>query len=192
MDLSSSNTAWIWAMKSGSPINSDDVSARLSEHDEKDAITLDLTKARGGDASTSSDTYNPFLSANSASSTATAGVAGNTATASSDKSGDDDAVEGASGSGKQKKHSMTIAHGVLMSLAFVLFFPAGAVLVRVLTGKKTLWIHSGTQFFAFCIAIAGMGLGVWLVSKDEDDSVSKCFSLPFRTSGCPGDEQSAS
>ena len=180
MDLSSSNTAWIWAVHAGPAIASNDVSARLSKHDEKDAITLDLTKARGGDS------LNPFLAVaeGGATKTASADVAGSTGLESKTgnnggRGGSNEPVNAASGSGRQKGHRMLVAHGVLMALAMVVVFPAGAVLVRVVKGKGTtgVWVHSGTQAFGYMIALAGMGLGVWLVTAGGVGEVSAPISL---------------
>ena len=173
MDLSSSNTAWIWAAKSGSELKTDDVSAMIREHDDKDAFTLDLTKARGGSS------LNPFLASTSDSSSTSNDQPSNTRTAdvAGSTSQSDDAVQGASGSGKQREYRTRIAHGVLMSLAFVVFFPLGAVLVRVLKIRSTAWIHSGTQVVGYLIALVGMGLGVWLTTKGYG-TVRYPFPLP--------------
>ena len=57
MDLTSSTSNWIWAVKDGSPLNDDSQSAGIDEHDNFDAFSLDLTRARGGSS------LNPFLTA---------------------------------------------------------------------------------------------------------------------------------
>jgi len=54
MDFSSSNTDWIWAVKDGSSISSDSVSASLQQHSQYGNFNFDLTKARGGNS------LNPF------------------------------------------------------------------------------------------------------------------------------------
>ncbi|KAF2398912.1 hypothetical protein EJ06DRAFT_463661, partial [Trichodelitschia bisporula] len=55
-----------------------------------------------------------------------------------------------------------MAHGVLMGLAFVVFFPFGAILVRILPGPLAAFAHAGVQLFGFLFVIVGTGLGVWL------------------------------
>ena len=59
MSPTDSNSAWIWAMKSGSAVDSTDLSANLQQHDFKGSLSFDLTTAVGGSSS------NPFVVANS-------------------------------------------------------------------------------------------------------------------------------
>ncbi|KAG8530205.1 uncharacterized protein KY384_004705 [Bacidia gigantensis] len=62
-----------------------------------------------------------------------------------------------------KRHQRAlIAHGCLMALAFVIFYPLGGILVRLLHVKGTVWIHAGVQAFAYTLTIAGMGCGVYV------------------------------
>ncbi|CAI6336616.1 unnamed protein product [Periconia digitata] len=56
-----------------------------------------------------------------------------------------------------------IAHGVLASLAFVIFFPMGSILIR-LGSFRGLWIvHGLFQIFAYIVYIAAFGLGIYIV-----------------------------
>ena len=61
-----------------------------------------------------------------------------------------------------RRRSMRIAHGVLMSIAFVLFLPLGGILVRMLGPKDRIILHVTTQLSAYGFAIAGLGLEIWL------------------------------
>ncbi|KAF2824670.1 CBD9-like protein, partial [Ophiobolus disseminans] len=70
----------------------------------------------------------------------------------------------ASGSGGNQR-TMLIAHGVLASLAFVIFFPAGAIAIRLASFPGMIWIHAAFQVFAYIVYIIGVGLGVYL-AKD--------------------------
>ena len=56
----------------------------------------------------------------------------------------------------------TIAHGVLMCLAFVIFMPAGAIIIRIGKFKGVVYVHAGLQMFAYILALAGMGLGAYV------------------------------
>lgn len=77
MDFSGSSSNWIHAYKSGSALNSDDVSESISQHDDAAAFTWDLAQAKGG-----SDA-NPFTdSIATATTTGTATVASCTPTGS--------------------------------------------------------------------------------------------------------------
>ena len=58
----------------------------------------------------------------------------------------------------------TIAHGTLMCLAFVIFMPAGAFIIRLGRFKGAVNVHAGVQIFAYMMALAGMGLGVYVAN----------------------------
>ncbi|QIW98407.1 hypothetical protein AMS68_003925 [Peltaster fructicola] len=59
---------------------------------------------------------------------------------------------------------IVIAHGVLASLAFVIFFPIGAIVMR-LGSFKGLWlVHAAIQAFAFVLFIAAFGIGIYMSS----------------------------
>lgn len=63
-------------------------------------------------------------------------------------------------SGRQK---ILIAHGVLASLAFVIFFPLGSILIR-LGSFRGLWlIHGLFQIFAYVIYVVAFGIGIYIV-----------------------------
>lgn len=59
---------------------------------------------------------------------------------------------------------MLIAHGVLASLAFVIFFPAGAIAIRLASFPGVVWFHAVFQAFAYLVYIAAFGLGVYLAN----------------------------
>jgi hypothetical protein len=58
--------------------------------------------------------------------------------------------------------SSAMAHGITMGLAFAVFFPFGAVLIRVIHVKHTLLIHVGCQMIGWCLMIAGFASGMRL------------------------------
>lgn len=60
---------------------------------------------------------------------------------------------------------MLIAHGVLASLAFVIFFPAGAILIRLGSFSGVWLVHGILQVFAYMVYAAAFGLGVWMVNS---------------------------
>ncbi|KLU87303.1 hypothetical protein MAPG_06304, partial [Magnaporthiopsis poae ATCC 64411] len=55
-------------------------------------------------------------------------------------------------------------HGILASLAFVILFPIGSILMRIVPGRLALFAHAGTQVVAVIIYVAAAGLGIHLVS----------------------------
>jgi hypothetical protein len=72
------------------------------------------------------------------------------------------------------------AHAVLASLAFIIFFPMGAISVRILPGNLALMLHGLFQLFAYTLYIVATGLGIWIavtVKFSDFDLVSEDISL---------------
>jgi len=66
--------------------------------------------------------------------------------------------------GKYAKYIRTdadIAHGVLMGIAIVLFFPIGGLIARLSKSRHMLWIHVGCQVTGLIVFLGGFGTGVW-------------------------------
>ncbi len=51
-------------------------------------------------------------------------------------------------------------HGSLMCVAIIILMPLGGVLLRLVRGKRAVWIHASIQLLAICFLIAGFGMGV--------------------------------
>lgn len=163
VDLTGSSSSWIWAVKDGSAIRSSSQSINLAQHDDMDEFKLDLTKARGGSS------LNPFAAASSPSSSSssnhssTATSSGTSSSTSTSSSSSDGSSEGGEGDVDMAKLTrITLTHGAVMGLAFVLFYPAGAMLIRLATFKGVLWVHAAVQAFASVLALVGLGLGVYI------------------------------
>ena len=58
--------------------------------------------------------------------------------------------------------TVKIAHAVLGSVAWVVFFPLGAVIVRILKNPKPWLVHACITTFAWAMFIAAGGLGIWM------------------------------
>ena len=54
-----------------------------------------------------------------------------------------------------------------MCLAWVIFFPLGAIVIRAISARNVIHIHSITQSFAYILAITGMALGIYIAVKPE-------------------------
>ena len=158
MNFTDSSSSWIWAVKDGSAIDSDSTSANLNQHTDMGSFTLDLTQARGGSS------LNPFVASDATTSAATSSGSTSTATSSSvPSSGANSDSDDSGGDGDVAlQNRATVAHGVMMALAFVIFFPLGAVIVRLFS--LPIWAHAGVQIFAYTMALAAFGLGVWIAS----------------------------
>ncbi|KAF2429344.1 hypothetical protein EJ08DRAFT_573466, partial [Tothia fuscella] len=57
------------------------------------------------------------------------------------------------------------AHGVVSALAFVVFFPVGAIAIRIIPGRFALFIHALFQLFGLLLYTIGFGMGIWLIRE---------------------------
>ena len=170
MDLTSKNTKWIWAFKNGDPIKSDSNSlTTLSQHDSFGKVNFDLSVAAGGNS------LNPFATQTTASGTTSSGSSPTSTAASG--SGDVGAVSVDDGSELKNRNKAMIAHGVVMGLAFAFVFPLGSILIRIFSFPGLLWVHAGTQLFAYLLSIVGLGLGIYIALKPER---GVCLFSPVR------------
>jgi len=60
---------------------------------------------------------------------------------------------------------MLMAHGILACLAFAIFFPFGAISIRLMSFPGLVWFHAAFQAFAYLTYIAAFGLGVYLATQ---------------------------
>lgn len=140
-DLTSTSSSWIWAVKNGSPLGSNDVSASINFHDQAGVVSVDLTKATGGSS------VNPFLE--------TSNTTGSTVVVATPQNTNTDA---------QKRKT---AHAVLMTVAFVIMFPIFALFFHLAPSPKTAIVHGILQLFTLAVAIAGMGIGIAMAGDLE-------------------------
>lgn len=144
-DVTSSSSSWIWAVKYGSPLDSSDVSAELTQHDDSGVVTVDLVKGTGG----SSD--NPFFdSSKSTSSSPVTPTTVTTATAQNPLA---------------MFNKKRTAHAVLMIIAFVIMFPFFALTLHIFPSSKTASVHGLLQLLTLVVALAGLGLGVSMAKE---------------------------
>ena len=58
-------------------------------------------------------------------------------------------------------------HGIIMGLAFLVAFPAGALLVRSIQSKSMVKVHAAFQLSMYIISLAGLGLGLYLAIQQD-------------------------
>ena len=63
----------------------------------------------------------------------------------------------------QKAKRIRFAHGVFASLAMVVFFPVGAISIRIIPGRLAVVVHAAFQLLAYTIYTIAVGLGIWMV-----------------------------
>ena len=169
MSATDSSSSWIYAYKSGDPIDSTDQRADISQHDSQGTFSLDLTSGTGGSSA------NPFLAASDSSSSAapsgtqstitatgtTSTVATATGPVSNPIASSNPSSSGATVS-DTPNNSARIAHATIMSLVFVVLFPLAALTLYLPYSNKVRHIHAPLQVMTIILMLAGLGLGVRL------------------------------
>ncbi|KAF7166258.1 hypothetical protein CNMCM5623_000015 [Aspergillus felis] len=54
------------------------------------------------------------------------------------------------------------AHGILISVAFILIFPLGATALRLSKSKHAVWIHASIQLTGWALMLGGLATGLRL------------------------------
>jgi hypothetical protein len=143
MSLKDSTSDWLYAYRSGSPVNSDDTNAVISQHDRNGNFQWDLSRATGGSSA------NPFT------------ASATTTTNSSSSSNEWDRMS------PQSQSRFAQTHGALATIAFVAIFPVGAILVRLASFSGLAWIHGGLQIFGYLLFIVAAGIGIYIANASD-------------------------
>lgn len=150
MSFTNTRSNWIWAYRTGNAISSNSLSANLDQHSTYGDMALNLQSAAGGSSA------NPFL-----------GVVASDTTASNPNTDSTSTEAGSSGT-PANYNTVLIVHGILGPVAFVIFYPLGAITIRILRFPHIVWFHAGWMVFTYLIVLASMGMGVWLaVASDQ-------------------------
>ncbi|WPG98638.1 iron reductase domain protein [Acrodontium crateriforme] len=182
MDLTGSGDSdWIFAYKVGSSLNTDKQDQYISKHDLSGSFNIPLAAAKGG------HDVNPFVTAAStgtASGTAT-GTASSIGTASSSPTqsstvpsssstsdGGDIPIfaqpKGFAALSDDKQNMIIVIHGAMAAIAWVALFPLGGIVMRLIKGKSTIWMHAGIQMLALSLFTAAAGIGIWMASSQGE------------------------
>lgn len=176
MSFTSSSTSWIYASKSGNALDSTDTSESISQHDQDTSFSLDLTQGTGGSSA------NPFVAASSdspsgASSTGGSATASSTPSASggvsapiastSSSANSNGASNSATGS-KDNSKQIRSAHGIIMTVLFLVLFPFVSLTLYLPTAIKVRYIHAPLQVLNLVLLIVGMALGIILGQRFDN------------------------
>lgn len=139
--------SWIAAWKEGESLDSTSMSETISFHDANSVFKVDLATA-----SISSDA-NPFMDSGS-----------DDGTGSGSDSGSGGVTE-TGGEEEEESKMLLYAHGIIMSLVFVLGFPVGGIIMPLVS---KWFIHAGWQMLAFLGMWAGFGIGYTIADRDGE------------------------
>ncbi|KAH7321931.1 hypothetical protein BKA65DRAFT_513289 [Rhexocercosporidium sp. MPI-PUGE-AT-0058] len=161
MSFTDASSDWIWAYKSGSAVSSDSLNVNLAEHSRYGSTTLNLQQAAGGNSA------NPFATT----------VASTTPASGSGSTGSAGPSSGGSGS-METYENVRMAHAILAPIAFVIFYPLGAIAIRLLSFKSLVYMHAGWMMFTYLIVLGSMGMGVWIaVTSKQLDTAHSIIGL---------------
>ena len=138
LDLTSTSAKMIWAVGPADTLQTDDKSARISQHgyNSMGVFSLNLKDATGA-----------------------AGVPTNIT---SPVTADEDEDEDEDGSGMTNRG--VAVHALLMVGAFLIIFPAGYLFLRVF---EKVWLHAGIQWFGMVLVAVGTAAGVALSIRQK-------------------------
>ncbi|KAL2068391.1 hypothetical protein VTL71DRAFT_16489 [Oculimacula yallundae] len=159
MSFTDSSSNWIWAYQSGNPISSDSLNVNLAQHSRYGSATFNLQQATGGNS------VNPFaatVAATTPNSGSTPNTGSNTGTGSTQTGATGSDAGGSRTGASEKINRVRMAHAIIASIAFVIFYPLGAMAIRILSFKGLVWMHAGWMIFTYLLVLAAMGMGVWL------------------------------
>merc|ERR1711977_310171 len=71
-------------------------------------------------------------------------------------------LQQAAGGNSANPFATTVATTTPAPIAFVLFYPLGAIGIRILSFKSLVYMHAGWMMFTYLIVLASMGMGVWM------------------------------
>ena len=194
MSFTDSSSSWIYASRSGDALDTDDVSASISQHNNDKTFSLDLSSGTGGSSS------NPFVtqseqpsesaavSGSGTSQTATASQTGDSSSTSTvstptngvsdplassgagTTSGSDSGTNASQMTESDNTSTLLNSHGIIMSVLFLALFPFFSLTLYLPTTKKVRFIHAPLQVLATILLIIGMALGIVLGNRiDEID-----------------------
>jgi len=172
MSPTDTSSRWIYSYKNGDPLDSTSQQATIEEHDGNGLFGFNLAVATGGDTSNpyvitspSPSTSSPGTGTASRGATSKGATAAPTPTPTSGyvyPGGDtDDAGSVQIGDSFEEITRKQKIHGTIMSVAFVILFPIGAIIVRIAPSQKVN-IHMTVQLVGYILAIVGLAYGVML------------------------------
>lgn len=160
MNFDNPQAGFIWSYLQGDPINSDSLSATITQHDLMGNANFDLATAAGGDST------NPFLiDAESGSGSGRGGPGPSSPVSPVHPSGGSAGASGGESTIGSKKYFRYLkAHGIIGPVTFVLLFPIGAIMIRLLSFPGLVYLHAAWQLIALALACVTLGLGLWLAN----------------------------
>jgi len=156
LDTTAKDQGFLWAIGGSSQnIASNEKDVTIRQHSQKDRFTLDVASATGGVGG------NPF-SAGSEGPSSSDSRPGSSVTGGGGATNSGGAARSTPASSADKA---IIAHGVIMAFTWLLMFPFGAALIRML--GQPLIVHRIVQSAGFLLAITAMILAIYASGENK-------------------------
>ncbi|KAK5163555.1 uncharacterized protein LTR77_010504 [Saxophila tyrrhenica] len=144
MNFMETSGLWVYAARPGLPLDSSDPNENLKEHRQHGVFDFSYLPAKGG------QNLNPFLLAPPA----------------------DVPLGIQRGLPSVPLHwnpsdAFPVAHGTIASFAILVLFPLGAILIRVTSERRLVWVHAGIQILAYVMLFVAMGMGIRIASSGQ-------------------------
>jgi hypothetical protein len=177
MSPTDSNSAWIWAYRTGDPIDSTNTAANLLQHVTMGGATFDLPSGTGGSSSNpfvvaAANPSSPTSASGSSASGSSASVAVSTQTIGSStvvvpvaaptSSSSTSSGSSSISSSTANNNAIRTGHAIVMSLVFLVLIPFAALTLYLPYTKKVPHIHAPLQVLSIILVIVGLALGVQL------------------------------
>lgn len=88
-----------------------------------------------------------------------------TATSSGGRGGSGSESESIYGYAAEQAERYRAIHGVLAAIAFIIFFPMGGIIVRIVPGRWAMKLHALAQIIGFGIFFGAAALGFWILAN---------------------------
>lgn len=152
MNFTEQQADWVYAMKKGDAIKSNDVEYRITKHDHAEPFDWPITHAKGGDS------LNPFVGQQKDVALVHSGLVEGIVEGTPPDS------NGYTGAPPFVSNNLPNIHGGMGSIAFVVLFPIGGILIRLANFRGGIWVHVGVQIIAYVLAVGTVASGIRLAT----------------------------
>lgn len=75
--------------------------------------------------------------------------------------------------GSTESDTITNVHGIIASVAWVIFFPIGALAIRLVKSSNAWWVHASIQIFTIVLVTVAAGTGIAIADGDQVSTLAE-------------------
>jgi hypothetical protein len=153
LDTTSTSQPFIFGLgPTGQTFSSDSTTANINQHSIFNIFTLDMQQAAISNTASSASNSAGALASGSGSGSSSGSASSSSAASTTYKK----------------------VHGIFNSIAFVILFPAGVILLRIF---NSVLLHAICQALAFIFLIVGLGTGIYLSQNEGVSTESRVLQV---------------